>query len=258
MQPPVQERIADSPREWNEIDKLLKLFLDSQNQDTCSDFFIEVLDVLFSDQTSVPVKLNALNLLTKMLGHSSNSSFFQFDLLKSLQVIERLFSTISFAREGIEEVFEIVLLILDVISHYQEIRFPKVFEIERNNQFQRKIARKTPEEVVQEDRFQYKYQLITVVKALIKENQEKTGIWNKKIQQVIHTYLLSIQQLVNASTSDLQLKEMNNPQTIMYEFNSILQEIQNPYSPIRSMGLSHFERLIKTRSEGFSFFSFFY
>lgn len=269
----VQIEEASSESEWSfrmvygsngyrDVDSLIQLFADSQSDDSCSELLIELLDNLFSNHLHSsdvdPIaRMNCLTVLTRMLDLSFGKQFFQFNLLRGLQVIEKLFGSLSHTAdvldvEGVGELLGIVNELLRSICA-QSISIPKVIDLEREKDL--RSRRKKAAELVAEEEMRYKQKLVQTIRLLIQENEELTGLWSEAFQQSIRTHLRAIQQQIEELTVDVDLTKSNQPSAILDEFHSLLKELHNPYSPIRSMGLSRLEALIKHRQEGKTGFS---
>ena len=239
---------------YRDIDSLVKLFAESKSDDSCSELLIELLDLLFathlySSNVDASVKMTVLSVLTRMLDLSYGKQFFQFNLLKGLQVIEKLFSSLSMSSvldiEGVGELLGIVNELLQSIC-VQSISIPKVIDMDREKEI--KARRKKAAEIEAEDELHYKQKLVQTIHALIKENEEFTGLWSTEFQQSIRSHLLAIQSRIEELT--IGVEESTQPSAILDAFKEVLKELHSPYSPIRSMGLSHFEGLVKSRTEG--------
>lgn len=246
---------SDNPENWiRQIDSLVKLFVESGSSESCSDLLLELLDSAFSTISSMKNdhdgKIGLIAVLLRILESPDGRMFLQFDLLHALQVIERLFCSLESMKEvvsieSIEEVFLLVKALLESILS-QSPTIPKVIDIEREKE--KRLRRKHANELIAEDEEKYKVKLRSVIQLLIQENNQIIGIWNQQAQTTIDSLLIQLEKHVSEITAEVE--EKDETPVLKEEIRGILKDIHSPFSPIRSMGLSRLETLIRTRTKG--------
>lgn len=245
---------SDNPENWiRQIDLLVKLFVESGSSESCSDLLLELLDSAFSTISSMKNhdgKIELIAVLLRILESPDGRMFLQFDLLHALQVIERLFCSLESMKEvvsieAIEDVFLLVKALLESIIS-QSPTIPKVIDIEREKE--KRLRRKHANELIAEDEEKYKVKLRSVIHLLIQENNQKIGIWNQQAQTTIASLLIQLEKHVSEITAEVE--EKDETPVLKEEVRGILKDIHSPFSPIRSMGLSRLETLIRTRTKG--------
>ena len=108
-----------------------------------------------------------------------------------------------------------------------------------------------------ESEYQYKQKLLQVTQRLSQDNHHYTALSDKSLQQSIHNHLQSLYQqvqslMVSPSPSSLPTGSPTGS-SLTKEVQSIIKEVKSAYPPIRAMGLSRFDELVRFASDG-SFF----
>lgn len=246
---------SDNRENWiHQVDLLVKLFVESGSTESCSDLLLELLDSAFS---TIPLmkddhegKIELIAVLLRILESPDGRMFLQFDLLHALQVIERLFCSLESLKEvvsveAIEEVFLLVKALLESILS-QSPTIPSVIDIEREKEI--RLRRKHANEIIAEEEEKYKMKLHSIINLLIQENNQTMGIWNREAQATLARLLMQLEKHVSDITAEV--KEKDETPVLKEEIRGILKDIHSPFSPIRSMGLSRLETLIRTRTKG--------
>ena len=277
-----------------QIDSVLKLLTTCGNSDICSDFFVELISLILpsslelSSSYSLPFRNTILLTITKIVNQDYGSQFFQFDILKALRVIEKMFTSIasysqvrkvdntsennhsiskevnkdysmkpSFSTEDlffIQSSLTLINQLLESIAS-QTITLPKVIDIQHEKEM--KAHKKNAQQLQTESEYQYKQKLLQVTQRLSQDNHHYTALFDKSLQQSIHNHLQSLYQqvqslMVSPSPSSLPTGSSTGS-SLTKEVQSIIKEVKSAYPPIRAMGLSRFDELVRFASDG-SFF----
>lgn len=273
-----------------QIDSVLKLLTTCGNSDICSDFFVELISLILpsslelSSSYSLPFRNTILLTITKIVNQDYGSQFFQFDILKALRVIEKMFTSIasypevrkvdntsennhsiseevnidysmkpSFSTEDlffIQSSLTLINQLLESIAS-QTITLPKVIDIQHEKEM--KAHKKNAQQLQTESEYQYKQKLLQVTQRLSQDNNHYTSLFNKSLQQSIHNHLQSLYQQVQSLIVSPSSSSSPTVSSLTKEVQSIIKEVKSAYPAMRTMGLSRFDELVRFASDG-SFF----
>lgn len=270
-----------------QIDSVLKLLTTCGNSDICSDFFVELISLILpsslelSSSYSLPFRNTILLTITKIVNHDYGSQFFQFDILKALRVIEKMFTSIasypevrkvdntsennhsiskevnkdysmkpSFSTEDlffIQSSLTLINQLLESIAS-QTITLPKVIDIQHEKEM--KAHKKNAQQLQTESEYQYKQKLLQVIQRLSQDNNHYTSLFNKSLQQSIHNHLQSLYQQVQSLIVSPSSSSSPTVSSLTKEVQSIIKEVKSAYPAMRAMGLSRFDELVRFASDG--------
>ena len=145
----------------------------------------------------------------------------------------------------IQSSLTLISQLLESISS-QTITLPKVIDIQHEKEL--KAHKKNAQQLQIESEYLYQQKLLQVIQRLSHDNSLYTAIFDTTLQHSIHNHLQNLYQQVQS----LSISPSVSPavSSLPKEIQSIMKEVKSPHPPIRAMGLSRFDELIRFASDG--------